>query len=481
MQKKSEKNRPVLLFVITITLLILLSLLPSDFKIFGYDVKPVDLFMDVKPDSLMDYSFNSTAPQSSQMENSIVDLSLKKPIYSSFSLGLLNSFMTSLKKEINPRDYSLQSGPNIRDIPISGNVAQMKYFYDAVKNSRGTKIRVAHYGDSGIEGDLITADIRNSLQKQFGGNGVGMLAITSQDIMFRSTTRQTFSNNWSTYNVVIGNPHKLPLGMNGFVSVPNGPAWVNYQTTSAYPDARTFSTVRIFYINAKSSSIRYSFNNGPEQTVALSTGSGVKELTLNGPGNSRSFKLSATMANQAEFFGVSLEDGNGVYVDNFPWRGNSGISFRNLTDNALKDFDRLCNYKLIILAFGGNVASPIAKNYNWYENEMIKNINHMKSMFPQTSFLLLGAGDKSIKRGSRFVTDPGVPLLIKSQEKIAAETGIAFWNTFEAMGGMNSMEQWVYANPPLALRDYTHVTAQGASKIGEMIADAILNTYRKFR
>jgi hypothetical protein len=487
MSEIHEKRRPVLVFVIAIILLLALSYLPSDLKVLGYDIKPVDLLMDIKPDSLLDFS-SIKQKTNIVLSKEILDSKIpvnpginRSSIYSSVSLNLLSDFLKSLNKELEATTESFQNGPQIRDVPISGNVAQMSYFYSAVKISHSTKIRIAHYGDSGIEGDLITADIRRDLQKEFGGNGVGMLAITSQDIMFRSTTRQSFSDNWSTYNVVVGNPKHLPLGMNGFVSVPNGPAWVKYQTTSAYPDARTFSTVRIFYTNAKNSSIKYSFNDGAEQTAVLSPGNGVKELTLNGPDNSRSFKMSTSMANQAEFFGVSMEDGNGVYVDNYPWRGNSGISFRNLTDNTLKDFDRLCNYKLIILAFGGNVASPIAKNYNWYEDEMIKNINLMKSMFPQTSFLLLGAGDKSIKRGSKFVTDPGIPLLIKTQEQIAEKTGIAFWNTFEAMGGMNSMEQWVYANPPLALRDYTHVTAQGASKIGEMIADAILASYRKYR
>jgi len=487
MSETHEKRRPVLVFVLTIIMLLGLSYLPSDFNILGYNIRPVDLLMDIKPDSLLDYS---SIQQKTNVSPSKVNLNSKAAVspginksalYSSLSLNLPYDFFILLNKKLEAPAKSFQNGPQIRDIPISGNVAQMSYFYNSVKNSSGTKIRIAHYGDSGIEGDLITADIRKDLQKQFGGNGVGMLAITSQDIMFRSTTRQTFSDNWSTYNVVVGNPKHLPLGMNGFVSVPNGSAWVKYETKDTYPDSKSFSTIRIFYTNAKSSAIKYSFNNGIEQTAMLTPGGDVKELTLDAPDNSRSFKLITTMANQAEFFGVSLEDGNGLYVDNFPWRGNTGISFRDLPPATLKDFDKLCNYKLVILGFGGNVASPIAKDYDWYEKEMIRNINHMKSIFPNTSFLLLGAGDKSIKRGSRFVTDPGIPLLIKSQQRIAEKTGIAFWNAFEAMGGMNSMEKWVYANPPLALRDYTHVTAQGASKIGEMIANAILSGYRKFR
>jgi hypothetical protein len=50
------KNIPVLLIGLTIVLLILLSFLPSKVKIAGVDIKPVDLFMDIKADSLSNYS-----------------------------------------------------------------------------------------------------------------------------------------------------------------------------------------------------------------------------------------------------------------------------------------------------------------------------------------------------------------------------------------------------------------------------------------
>jgi hypothetical protein len=38
-----------------ILLLIILSFLPKNIKIAGIPIKPVDLFMDIKPDSLLNY------------------------------------------------------------------------------------------------------------------------------------------------------------------------------------------------------------------------------------------------------------------------------------------------------------------------------------------------------------------------------------------------------------------------------------------
>jgi hypothetical protein len=47
------KNTSVLMIGLTILLLILLSFIPKDTKVAGIKIKPVDLFMDVKPDSLL--------------------------------------------------------------------------------------------------------------------------------------------------------------------------------------------------------------------------------------------------------------------------------------------------------------------------------------------------------------------------------------------------------------------------------------------
>lgn len=48
-----EKNSPLLIVLLTIVFLIILSFLPKEVKVAGLIIKPVDLFMDIKPDSLL--------------------------------------------------------------------------------------------------------------------------------------------------------------------------------------------------------------------------------------------------------------------------------------------------------------------------------------------------------------------------------------------------------------------------------------------
>ena len=47
------------------------------------------------------------------------------------------------------------------------------------------------------------------------------------------------------------------------------------------------------------------------------------------------------------------------------------------------------------------------------------------------------------------------------------------------MGGNNSMETWANSNPPLAQKDYTHLTLEGAKKTAEMLSKAIVDEFRK--
>lgn len=481
-------NRPVLLIGFTIVFVIVISHFINGVTIFGYTVKTIDLFTDIKADSLVSHNSNQNKIKKDKQDNNFNEEKKSASIQdlkgSSLTASINYDLISRLLKSDNSNETNIeyaepQQGVANTNVQLSGNVGQMKFFFDAVKNSKNSRVRIAHYGDSGVEGDAVTADIRKAMQREFGGKGVGYLSITSQDITFRITTKMSFSDNWKTVSVLTANPQNLPLGISGFVAIPQGQSWVRYESTDWDSQIKYFSTVHLFYSNAKNSAIKYSFNNGADQSATLKPGTDIKELVLNAPGGSAtSIKITAAMADQAYFYGVSLEEGNGVYVDNFPWRGNTGLGFNNIQESSFQQFSKLMNYKLIVLAFGANEVNFGAQDNTWYANQLIKEINNLKKAFPQTSILMLGVGDKSVKKGTRFVTDPGIPTLIKLQQDIAAKTGIAYWNLFEAMGGTNAMETWVKANPPLALMDYTHPSWQGSSRIGQMIAKAIVDAYR---
>jgi hypothetical protein len=458
--QENLKNRPLLIIGLAVLLLFILSLLPGNIHVGPFIIKPVDLFMDIKPDSLLGQSI---------YENS----KLKNTNLSPEEASVFNFSLSSQKyTDYESYDAAVTSG-------FSGNVASLKPFFDALKTAGSNPVRIAHFGDSEIEGDLVSSDIRQMLQEKFGGRGAGFLSVTSQDVSLRNSIKQSFSRDWHTSSIFVGNSGSMFTGVAGTVSRPGANAWVKFETTGRFKNLRTFRKVRIFYSNAKSSSfISCNFDNKKDIKAELNSGSSVKEVVLNADNDAKSFKFSASEG-VADFYGVSIENENGVYLDNLSFPGSTGSSLKDLSVSVLKDFNTLLNYKLIILSFGSDIISSKISNYNQYEREMIRAVNFLKTAFPQAGILIMSVGDRGLKKGDSVVSDSNVPALVNTQKKIAEKTGVAFWNLYDAMGGANSASGWYNSKLVMANGDYTHLTMLGANKIAELFNLAVMQEIKK--
>lgn len=76
----------------------------------------------------------------------------------------------------------------------------MEYFYEALGkvSSLDRPVRIAYFGDSFIEADILTGDLREMLQKRFGGCGVGYVPITTKIAGFRPTVHHSFGG-WGSH------------------------------------------------------------------------------------------------------------------------------------------------------------------------------------------------------------------------------------------------------------------------------------------
>lgn len=74
----------------------------------------------------------------------------------------------------------------------SGNESGLNHLCNALSNSENSPVRIAFLGDSFIEADILTQDIREELQSHFGGRGVGYVPMTSMTAGFRRTVIHQF-------------------------------------------------------------------------------------------------------------------------------------------------------------------------------------------------------------------------------------------------------------------------------------------------
>lgn len=454
------RTSPFLLLFLALTFLSLLTLIPGDITLVGdLKTKKIDIIEDIRAAS----DGSAVLQEQSRINTAgIFDLGGNSDNLSYSAVISMNS--------VNENSSAFYGGgtKGTKEISIEGDLS---IFIKALKNSSKETVRVAYWGDSAIEGDHITADFREFMQKNYGGNGVGFVAMNTQDASFRGTTKLTFSGDWDTKSALSGNPKEL-VGASGYVFIPKKDnSWAQFEGTFRYQTVREFNTARLFYTDASGGSVKGMFGK-TETSKDLTKGGGVKVVTFSSSANEKLFKLTVSKKEQAKFFGVSLEKGNGVYIDNFPLRGDDGMSILRIQGESLKGFQDNQKYKLLIVHFGLNVLDKV-KDFDKYEKDYTKVIDHLKTNMPGANILIVSVGDRSQKKGNKFITHPNVLKLVEVQRKVAKNTGVAFWNLFEAMGGEGAMEKWVNQKPALASQDYTHFTEEGAKEVASLLFNAI--------
>lgn len=351
----------------------------------------------------------------------------------------------------------------------------MAPFYEAIDRlAAGGTVRIAVFGDSFIEADIFTADLREMLQQHYGGCGVGYVDIASATNGFRPTVRHTFDG-WRAHAVTdsLGFDDRKQ-GIAGRYFIPAPGAYMELRGQRKYASRLdTCTRATLFFANRGEAEIAVQVNRGGEQTRQLPPADGVQQLSVEG--RIGSVRWTVNRADSACFYGAALDGTQGIVLDNFSLRGSSGLSLRSIPQATLRQFNRLRPYDLIILEYGLNVATERGSNYDRYAKGLITAVEHLKDCFPQAGILLLSVADRDYKdEEGRLRTMPGIKNLVRYQQYVASESCIAFWNMFEAMGGDGSMAKLVEAKPPMANRDYTHINFRGGEHLARLLYETLL-------
>jgi len=432
--------------VIVVASLLLLSFIP-EVTIGAFHFKKIDMLSDLRPTDAIEKK------KSPDTTTTIIPKVVKK-------------------KEARPKvDFT-----TIQDFNKEG--AGIEYFIKALGKASYQPVRIAFFGDSFIEGDIITASLRDSLQGIFGGNGVGLVPMATETAGFRKSIKHTYAN-WTIHSIITTDNENIPLGISGYSYVPMEANTATYKP-GKIPLQQNFKKVRLFYQSKEKTSLHYTINDEAESIHILDSAAELNQFTIN-HNNIESLQLHIDPTESTYMYGASFEDKNGIYIDNFSMRRNSGLGLAKLSPDLLKQFNRFLDYKLIILQYGLNVASETdSSGYEWYSGKMISLINRFKSIFPTASFLLLSVSDRGVNKDGAIVTMDAITKLRNTQREIARKCGIAYWDMFEAMGGKNSIAKYSEAKPPLAAKDYTHLTHLGGDKLGLKLASALLYEYENY-
>ena len=345
-------------------------------------------------------------------------------------------------------------------------------------------VRILHYGDSQIEMDHITSRLRSHLQKRFGGGGPGMVpfqTITPSVSIRQSTSGElvhlaSFGDSTVVRSRGDYGPMMQCFRLGGGSAVTTLRA---AQGNSVDNRIKRFSNITLLF-NNKGNRLEATLTDRQHKTTRSTnyTGSGIGSLVLSLDSASNSVRLAVN--GRADLYGVLLDDGNGVAVDNIPMRGCSGQQFTLVPMEKLSSAYEQMDVGLIILQFGGN-SVPYLKTSNQistYCQSLGRQLDHLHLCCPTAKILFVGPSDMSTRLRGQLQTYPIIPELIDSLAATAVRHGAAYWSIYHAMGGHNSMPEWTRQG--LAGQDYIHFSQRGADLMGDLISQAFENSYRLY-
>ncbi len=351
-----------------------------------------------------------------------------------------------------------------------------------IENGNNDKIRIAFFGDSMNDGDMIVQDFRSNFQDRFGGEGVGFVNVTSESAASRISIKQQFSKKWKSYSFVNTKNLSTSFGISGNVFFPKDTAainWVSFEA-SKIKHLTELNNPTLFYGKSESNNGQVLVIRGKDTLYKdLKPSQMVNELALGS--SSQKLKLDFKNAGNVPIFGVDFSGKTGVYVDNFSNRGNSGLPITSIKPAVLSSFNKDLQYDLIVLQYGTNVLGYGSKNFTWYENKMKKVLAHLQEAMPNVPILIISIADKSTKYDSKMQTDSAVIPLMRAQLNYAKQSNATFVNLFQLMGGEGSMIKWADEEPKKANKDYTHFNFRGAKVVSDLIYDKIMFGYDEYK
>lgn len=356
---------------------------------------------------------------------------------------------------------------------------ELDHFYAALL--RGGVTRVLHYGDSPTTADLITADARSLLQKEFGDAGTGFVLIARPWAWYNHRgVEMDASSNWK---IDVAGATDLKDGLHGLggASFRGGVGATAHWTLK---DGQHRSVEVSYLAQPDGGSFSFQADDreiGTVDTSAPERSPGFASFQL--PAGSKQYTLRVTQGS-VRLFGCDFRKaGPGIVYSSLGINGAS-VTLVSRSLNASMWAAELHHYRpdMVVLAYGTNESGYPQFVTNTWANEMRAAVRRIQAAIPGVSILLMSPMDRGEKDPSGdIVTVPALPQLVKIEAQVASEMGLAFFNTYEAMGGEGTMARWYNAEPRMVGADYIHPLPGGAKIVGELLYSALRDGFNDYK
>jgi lysophospholipase L1-like esterase len=365
---------------------------------------------------------------------------------------------------------------------LMDNGGGLDHFYaaldDLTTGKRTRPVRIVHYGDSPTTADLITGDARELLQDRFGDAGTGFVLIAKPWAWYGHHGVDVNGSGWQI-TTAVGSMREANYGLGGAWFT--GPAGAQ---STIHLAAHTATSVEIQFLQQPGGgNIDVLADGKLAGTVGTAgdtkqDGAGTVEL----PSSTKDVTLRVSGAS-VQVFGVAFGTKNkGITYDSIGLNGASTtVMSRAFNPDTFSEALRHRDPDLVIINYGTNESSYVSYVDKLYEPELRRAIARVRAALPNASILVMSPMDRGARDGEVISTMPAIPKLVAIQQRVAAELGCGFFNTYAAMGGEGTMQRWYDGHPRMVAADLIHPSPQGARIVAQLLTGQLLIGYERYQ
>jgi lysophospholipase L1-like esterase len=351
-----------------------------------------------------------------------------------------------------------------------------------LKKEKKETVSILHIGDSHIQADFLTNQIRQKIQQEFGNAGRGLVVPlkvvqSNEPINYLSQSE----SQWESKRMVFPD-QPLPIGIGGVtIRSLDENSSLKITLKNSLDLNYAFNKVTTFFLQEQRS-FNIALKDSLEQDLAFmgnfstSVINHSTTVALPNQTNSIVFQAFKSLAKQDRLtlFGFSFANGNpGVLYHAI---GVNGAKYKHyLAAEYFAEQTKALNPDLIILALGTNEAldHPYSdKNFISYVDGVIQKL---KTQNPN-ALLIISIHADSFKKKSK--KNPGIIDIREKLMDYCKEKSIACFDLYAAGGGKNSASDWRKA--ALLRDDGVHFTKAGYELQGNMLYLALMKAYNQY-
>ncbi|MDX1956980.1 MAG: MBOAT family O-acyltransferase [Leptospiraceae bacterium] len=391
-----------------------------------------------------------------------------------------NQYLESREKIENDVQQETAKTPFLK-IGLETGIESFFHRLDLLEKNKVNEVKILHFGDSIIWGDILTEELQKNFQKNFGDGGRGLvppfyrLERTLKNHFIRNS-EQGIEN----YRVKPWAAQDANLGFLGEANILK--TAINHEVPE---DKNNISKIKLIFRSRDTIEFQTTLKTEKESLVQIHKPNKKcfsVSLDLN---ETRKFQLQISEINGKSPFldAINITSSNGITYSPI---ARMGIEMKDLLSVSEENFQ--CGLQefspdLIVLQFGINESQNLyqtsRKDIQIYKKEMKEFISRIKKILPKTSILIISPTERiRMLNNGEYGTMPELVLIHSAMKEISIEEKIGFYDSIQALGGIGRSK--ILFEKGIIQEDRTHLTRLGGEVLGKKIFQDIDYEYRTY-